>query len=1169
MGSIPFLQADQATSPENFYDSLRAMFLLRKKGRIVMRLWIKCALLGVSLTCFLLTPARLSARNATESKTTTVAIGEGNAVQAEFQVGPEKIRLEFKFVEGPKQILEGQIVSDMLTRQVTVEGKKSTESTTLPDAAIEFKGAGLNFQCHARPYLKRYTEAQREDLVKRWDKLPAASEQTIRLEIRQVQAGVQLWLQGRYCGTLQSKSPFQELTITNIGGGNVSKDRSLKLADQSKFLTLDIPWIAQRNLMTGAKLSTTEGIPRDVPLGIAPQGANADVGVVKLMQGLKSLETNEFTSRTSLDGMPEALHFSVPQEFYRRAWLLCAIDPDPKKDTILTVRLTRYGISGRGGAMADTLITFPRGEEKPADGIKRVGEVKYPTPQGEQAVPLYLVEVSLRSGEILDLLTDETDRFAAMKIGPYLDFDLLGKCGVIEVQTDRRRMPDNRSTSAVHVFAATLERSPVELRLKQSQPGNIFHNDETPETSFFVKAHEAGEYTLESTIRDLAGRVLNVECKTWEYEQAEEREFTVSLKRPELGWYGLEIVLKNQRGEVLLKHDAAFALLGKDTRTAGYESPFGTWWFAGIHNTTREKDTIGPMLFKAGMRRTTFYWSQHTEQDFEPWKVSLNQVKWPFRLIDLQDWPAAEARAEKEITALLQRFPHCQYVDIFHESYAPGMYPPELYDEKYQAPGPAELQREDQLHELGVKAATFLRAKFPQLKRIVGNSGGSAGMVAILLRRGFPADLIDYFGSETTGQTFAPEKLTLHTTGGIFLLGETGRKFGYDKPLTGCFEYTCRADRDLGARRQAEWYARDILIGLAHGFQTVSPAVIEDVGNAYHDTLWGASGLCQRAPLHYPKPSYVALATITKVLDGAKFVRQMPTGSASVYALEFQRGKDFVYAFWTPRGDCVMKPEFPKPWLYQLHGLFGSAPEVRTPGQLAEVVATPEVQFIVSTVALDKFQYSHRKKIPVRETPESLEGLNAFDQWQLAPGEPLLKTTLRRPGEFKLKKVSDWVTGTSLELELQPTGQVPALVGEYATLRLKQSPAIPEKTHTLGLWVDGNSSGGRIIWELEDAKGEIWRSNGGVDGGDWADQSTINFDGWVFVTFPLTEASPFNHLEPGRGLGQWTSNGDHKLDHPVKVRGLHVVTHRKTVNLTRLEPVTGNIRLKGLSAISQ
>src|SRR5213080_3626264 len=93
--------------------------------------------------------------------------------------------------------------------------------------------------------------------------------------------------------------------------------------------------------------------------------------------------------------------------------------------------------------------------------------------------------------------------------------------------------------------------------------------------------------------------------------------------------------------------------------------------------------------------------------------------------------------------------------------------------------------REDELFELGLKAAKFMRAKFPRLKIIAGNSGGSSGMIAVLLRRGFPRELIDYIGSEATGQSMAPEKLSPWTTAGIWLMGETARKFGHDVPMSG------------------------------------------------------------------------------------------------------------------------------------------------------------------------------------------------------------------------------------------------------------------------------------------------------------------------------------------------------------------------------------------------
>ena len=70
------------------------------------------------------------------------------------------------------------------------------------------------------------------------------------------------------------------------------------------------------------------------------------------------------------------------------------------------------------------------------------------------------------------------------------------------------------------------------------------------------------------------------------------------------------------------------------------------------------------------------------------------------------------------------------------------------------------------------------------------------------------------------------------------------------------------------------------------------------------------------------------------------------------------------------------------------------------------------------------------------------------------------------------------------------------------------------------------------------------------------------------MTFPLTSDSPFTHIEPGSGLGQWQhEGGDGKLDYPLKLTGLFIETHRESVNLTRMEPVKSTIRLKDVSVI--
>ena len=1114
------------------------------------------------------------APGASSDKAHAVALNGANAAEMQFRVGASgKVALMFKFADDNTQTLHGAVKPDTWNRMVEKDGKKTPEVLPMADGAIEFAGAGLRFQYHSRPYLKRYTETQQAELAKVWDTFPAASQCWVPLEVRADAAGAELWLDGRYSGRIASQSRLAEVSFMLEAGGDVRGARSFTRADEGMFLPLDVKHVARPGVMKGATLSLRPGPQqvKSVPLVVADGASNADVGEAKLMQGLRGLESNENTSRTSLDGMKESLHFSVPQAYYHRAWVLCAVDPDVAKDAVLTTRLTRFGVWGRGGAIADTTVTLPRGDEKPGRGIEQVGSVEYITAdQQKVTTPLYLVRVDLKLGDIVDLLAETNDSNAAMKIGPYLDFEFLGKMDELKLQNDRRRAPLATSTSAAHVFGVTLEKSPIELRLKQSQPGNIFHNDEVPETTVSLRAVQPTKCVLHWEISDVNGKSLVTGEKAATLDAiGSESDITMPLAMPQVGWYGLRFTLNDDRGTQLLKHEAAFALLGQDTRQAGYESPFGTWWFSGVHYTTRDPAIAGPMLYKAGMRRTTFYWTKDSEAELAPWKVSLNQIKWPFRLADIKNWPAAELRAEKEITEMLRRFPHCQYIDLFHESYNPGAYPPELYGDKYVPADEAQAKRDDELYELGLRGARFLRAKFPQLKIIAGNSGGSIGMIAVMLRRGFPRELIDYLGSETTGQSFAPEKLSPWTSGGISLISETARLFGYDIPLAGCFEFTYRAERDLGPQRHAEWYARDMMIGLAHRFPTISPAVIEDVDNAYYDALWGGCGLCQRNPLHYPKPAYVALATATKVLDRATLIKQWDTGSSSVHALEFTRGSEHIYAVWTSRGECELQVELQTEATIKLTDFYGVQRETASQGNRLVITASSAVSYFTSADAVKAIAAGTRR-FPQQVPPPGTQVVTRMDNvadWQLVSDDTPVTTRLRRPGKFTLRQQNDAEQGECLEVELVKEGELPAVVAEYVALKLKQPATIPGQPHSIGMWVKGDSSWGRIMWDIEDAQGERFRSSGGIDGGDWGNYSALDFDGWCFMRFPLTNDSPFLHIEPLSGAGQWQSNGDRRLDYPLKLCGIYVITHRQSLDLTKMVPVRTSLRFKNMSVM--
>src|SRR5208283_3175472 len=147
-----------------------------------------------------------------------------------------KIAVMLKFADGKAQTLLGAAKADTLKRAVEKNGKKTPEMLPMAAGWIEFVGAGLSFQYHSRPYLTRYTEAQQADLAKVWETLPAASQCWVPLEIRADAAGVELWLDGRYCGRIASESRLTEVSFKLEADGALRSKRTFTRPASGMFL---------------------------------------------------------------------------------------------------------------------------------------------------------------------------------------------------------------------------------------------------------------------------------------------------------------------------------------------------------------------------------------------------------------------------------------------------------------------------------------------------------------------------------------------------------------------------------------------------------------------------------------------------------------------------------------------------------------------------------------------------------------------------------------------------------------------------------------------------------------------------------------------------------------------------------------------------------------------
>ncbi|HOF87948.1 MAG TPA: hypothetical protein PLZ36_07565 [Armatimonadota bacterium] len=500
-------------------------------------------------------------------------------------------------------------------------------------------------------------------------------------------------------------------------------------------------------------------------------------------------------------------------------------------------------------------------------------------------------------------------------------------------------------------------------------------------------------------------------------------------------------------------------------------------------------------------------------------------------------------------------------------------------------PSDERLLRAQQQQVAGaILAARLYRETYPQVRPTLVNTGDSLAGAAMLMRHKMPKELVTAFGDEALGQTVPPE---MHTAYNAWALRELSRKMGYgDVPVDACYEWKGRNIRDFGERHAAAWRQRDALIAHAWHYRLVPVTGLIEPGNSYHNTVWGDDWMFSRSPQNYPRMSFVTTAHLTQVLDGAQCARRLDTGSLTVYGLEFTRGQGRVYAFWTVRGTAELTVTFTGEAAVRQTDMFGRAQARRTNGNALALAISGEPIYLETTGQVAAVTVGRRAypddAVPAGATVQVAEAMEAADRWQMSDkpddrlqNEPKLDNRSYLPyrvlGAYALREVADAEKGACLELELLPEGDVVPFLPEYTVLKLKQPAPIAGEPHTVGVWVNGNSGWGQVMWEFTDAEGESWLScgTGGYwcDVYDWPKQASINFDGWNFVQFPITQASPVRLPNPGEVSEQWRSGGGNgRIDYPIALTGLSVNMTRQALNLTEMQPVKTVIRLKDLSA---
>ena len=139
---------------------------------------------------------------------------------------------------------------------------------------------------------------------------------------------------------------------------------------------------------------------------------------------------------------------------------------------------------------------------------------------------------------------------------------------------------------------------------------------------------------------------------------------------------------------------------------------------------------------------------------------------------------------------------------------------------------------------------------------------------------------------------------------------------------------------------------------------------------------------------------------------------------------------------------------------------------------------------------------------------------------------------------------------------------MPDIVSEYTVMKLRTAAPVRGEPSRIGLWVKGDSGWGKIIFEIQDATGALWRTEGAYH--DWPADLSVCHDGWRYMDFPIDGVSTERNISAGR---RWNTNSPKKkatIELPIKIVGLYVVMNRKALDLSEMKEVEGVLRFRDI-----
>ncbi len=867
---------------------------------------------------------------------------------------------------------------------------------------------------------------------------------------------------------------------------------------------------------------------------------------------------------------PARILLSVPNRPYRRLWVIAASDGRPNSAPVVTARFYRP----RAGFAIDAEAEVPALSARSG-------------PDSARRLPVTLVDG--KSGSLW-LLPIDLD---AAAIGSQFRDEMTLSLELTKQVYDYRASPDpavydrfqGGLPSSVRIFALTLEEAPLRLIASGNRTGNVYISPEQPIWKVEVQGlrRQAMSVMLKLTVTDPYGKreIVKADGQVGPQMTA---VFELPLSAKVFGLH--QVLTEVEAAGCSFSQEGTFVELPYDTRQAtAADSRWGLWWWRGGHLTNPNEEEDLYLLRAAGTRvaaakdvATRRRWGMAPS----PRILVRGPEKWAYE--DPYD-PEEYARFRDEIGRKaadeLRENPDIQYFPLFGENSISlpltyGILPRYIGEPEYVLND--EEKAKVRATMITAKAATEgIRQYAPGAKVCFGWCEPTFSVP--FMRAGYPKQLMDAIGCDLPEFERPPEMpIRSVAPNRMWILDQERKRLGYDDvPIIHTESYFPTSHPlALGPRGSADSYVRTAVLSLALGTSRLLWCfTLHDCADYWGSTHYGCIGVVGRRPEYNPKPAFPAYATMTRLLDRVNFDGYVSTGSMTSYCVRFKGQGRRVHCLWTVRGsrDATLV-------------LADSSGVIRvdengneTPLEPANGTVTGRISpapiWVVSSSPVERVELGppiHKQTLP--EHALLLDPLDepwtyhsgvyeryASNHWDLP----------RFPGSMRSEAVeSPGRGGPVWQVTLDEPEKERKLAAFYGLFRPKAPVPIPGKGAALGVWARGRSDWGRIIYEIEDAKGEIWQNIGAKDGWNCDDThcwSYFNFDGWRYLEVPLP-----GHL-PGDDYRQsdtvwWNHSAEGVVDLPVKLTGIIIEHRTHNIYVNDCLPIADrSVQLDGLVAV--